>query len=43
MTQIEATIQVASIDTANDKRDSHLKSDEFFGVEQFPTIMETRT
>ena len=26
MTQIEATIQVASIDTDNDKRDSHLKS-----------------
>ena len=38
MTQVEATIQVASIDTDNAKRDGHLKSGDFFYVEQFPTI-----
>lgn len=37
-TQVEATIQVASIDTDNAKRDGHLKSGDFFDVEQFPTI-----
>ena len=32
---IEATIDVASIDTGNEKRDTHLKSPEFFDVAQF--------
>jgi polyisoprenoid-binding protein YceI len=36
--QIEATIDVASIDTANEKRDGHLKSPDFFDVAKFPTI-----
>jgi polyisoprenoid-binding protein YceI len=36
--QIEATIDVASIDTGNEKRDGHLKSPDFFDVAQFPTI-----
>ena len=32
------TIDVNSINTSNDKRDAHLKEDEYFGAEQFPTI-----
>lgn len=35
---VNATIQTASIDTGNEKRDSHLKSDEFFDAAKFPTI-----
>ena len=33
-----ATIQAASIDTRVDKRDAHLRSPDFFAVEQYPTI-----
>ncbi len=33
-----ATIQVASIDTNNDRRDNHLRSADFFDVENHPTI-----
>lgn len=32
------TIDVNSINTSNDKRDAHLKEDEYFGAEKFPTI-----
>lgn len=32
------TIQVASVDTANKKRDDHLRSPDFFNAKQFPTI-----
>lgn len=35
---VEATIQVASIDTRNARRDSHLKSVDFFDAKKFPTI-----
>lgn len=35
---IEATIQTASIDTDNERRDAHLKSDDFFNAEKYPTI-----
>ena len=34
----QVTIQAASINTDNDDRDGHLKSPDFFDVEQFPTI-----
>jgi polyisoprenoid-binding protein YceI len=34
----EVTIQTASINTANADRDGHLKSPDFFDVEQYPTI-----
>ena len=37
-TQVEAVIQVASLDTGNDDRDGHLKSEDFFAAEEFPTI-----
>jgi len=35
---VEATIQTASVNTDNEARDKHLKSDEFFNAEKFPTI-----
>jgi polyisoprenoid-binding protein YceI len=35
---VEATIETASINTANDKRDNHLKSGEFFGVKTYPDM-----
>ena len=34
----EATIQVASIDTGIERRDNHLRSDDFFNANQYPTI-----
>ena len=34
----EATIQAASIDTNVETRDKHLRSKDFFDVEQFPTL-----
>src|SRR5438093_1495711 len=36
--KINVTIQTASIDTRNEKRDGHLKSPDFFDVAKFPTI-----
>jgi polyisoprenoid-binding protein YceI len=35
---VEATVKVASISTENEKRDGHLKSDDFFNAEKFPDI-----
>lgn len=35
---IDFTIDVASIDTKNEDRDNHLRSADFFNVEQFPTL-----
>jgi len=36
--KIDFTIDVASINTDNVDRDNHLKSDDFFNAEKFPTI-----
>jgi len=35
---VNATIEVKSIDTQNAKRDSHLKTADFFDVEKFPAM-----
>jgi len=36
--KVQATIDAASIDTREPKRDQHLKSADFFDVEKYPTI-----
>jgi polyisoprenoid-binding protein YceI len=36
--RIEVTIDAESVDTANAKRDQHLRSPDFFDVKQFPEI-----
>jgi len=36
--QVEATIDAASINTREPQRDTHLKSADFFDVEKFPTL-----
>lgn len=41
--KVEFTVQAASIDTANDDRDKHLRSADFFDVEKFPTWTFTST
>jgi polyisoprenoid-binding protein YceI len=35
---VEVTVQMASIDTRDEQRDGHLRSADFFDVEQFPTM-----
>ncbi len=37
-TTLRATLQVASIDTRDEKRDGHLRSPDFFDAEKYPTI-----
>lgn len=37
-TSVEGEIATASIDTDHEKRDKHLRSDDFFWVEKYPTI-----
>jgi polyisoprenoid-binding protein YceI len=39
--QVQATVQTASIDTENERRDNHLRSDDFFNAEQHPAITFT--
>ncbi len=36
---IEFSAEVSSINTENEKRDSHLQSDDFFNAENFPKLM----
>jgi polyisoprenoid-binding protein YceI len=36
--ETEVTVQIASIDTENDRRDNHLRSDDFFNAESHPTM-----
>ena len=35
---VEFVAKVASIDTDNERRDNHLKSDDFFNAEEFPEV-----
>ncbi len=37
-TKIDATVDVTTIDTRNEKRDAHLKSADFFEAEKFPQM-----
>jgi polyisoprenoid-binding protein YceI len=36
--KVEVTIQVASVDTRNEQRDDHLRTNDFFDAQNFPTI-----
>ncbi len=36
--KVNVTIQAASVDTNTPDRDQHLRSDDFFAVEQYPTL-----
>lgn len=36
--KVDFTVQAASIDTDNERRDGHLKSADFFDVEKYPTL-----
>ncbi len=36
--EVEFTAKVASIDTDNERRDGHLKSDDFFNAETYPDV-----
>jgi polyisoprenoid-binding protein YceI len=40
---VNFTIQAASIDTDNPDRDNHLRGDDFFSVEKFPTLTFSST
>ncbi len=40
---VNFTIQAASIDTDNPDRDTHLRGDDFFSVEKFPTLSFSST
>lgn len=40
---VNATIEATSIDTGNERRDNHLRSDDFFGAEEFPNVTFTST
>jgi polyisoprenoid-binding protein YceI len=36
--RVDATIQMASIDTGDEGRDGHLRTNDFFDIEEFPTM-----
>lgn len=38
LTQLEAEIDARTVNTGVEKRDNHLRTDDFFGVEQYPKI-----
>lgn len=38
LSMVEGTVKVNTIDTGNEKRDGHLKADDFFAAEQYPEV-----
>src|SRR5690349_5002443 len=40
---VQATVELASIDTGDEGRDGHLKGADFFGVDENPTMTFTST
>src|SRR5262249_21041695 len=36
--RVELTIDAASVDTSDERRDGHLRSPDFFDVERYPTV-----
>ncbi len=36
--RVEFEVQMASVDTGNDDRDGHLRTNDFFNVDEFPTM-----
>ena len=40
---VQATVQAASVTTDNEMRDGHLKTPDFFDIENFPTLTLTST
>ena len=40
---VTATVQMASIDTGDDGRDGHLRTNDFFDIDAFPTMTFTST
>jgi polyisoprenoid-binding protein YceI len=36
--KVEATVQMVSVTTGDDGRDGHLRTNDFFDIEQFPTM-----
>jgi polyisoprenoid-binding protein YceI len=43
LTYVKGVVKTGSVDTGNEKRDNHLKQDDFFNSESFPDmILETR-
>lgn len=41
--QIQVCLDAKSINTANEKRDAHLRNEDFFAVDRFPSICFTST
>ena len=41
--EVNFTVDVSSIDTGNERRDGHLKSDDFFSAEAYPKMTFTST
>ena len=41
LSAVDATIDAASVNSGDAKRDEHLRADDFFGVADFPTITAT--
>jgi polyisoprenoid-binding protein YceI len=39
VSSIDVTVDVNSIDTKNDRRDKHLRTDDYFDAEKFPTML----